>query len=1522
MAQRINIKFLTLFLVVFACITGGVLAGYFIIYKETAESLAAKGDAMYATPNYPQAVKYYSKAYKEDPANTEYLWKFAQATQKIKYKDTIEVTNALRKVISAWTQIISIAPESEYGQKAQQQLLHFYYLQASHRAVQVSYWDRLYRKADSFLSRNPQNHLARKYRAIAQTQRMALVPLQENMQDQARHDLEETLKVFPDDEKLHYHQAIWHLARAKHYDEIGKTDLQKQHQTSALKVVADYAQAHPDNMTALLNQVDILAKLKQHNQAAKLLQQADQKLFANLDDPDYAYDLATLLQGVFARATDDQDNSLGDQGNKLAVTILTKAHNNHPENLRITYFLSRIHRQLKNQTQAVNFYLDILKDRQLTLSSTANMYQTYQQLVAWELVELYTQQHATADNPQQKAQFLAKAKEIAEQQKDVLRSTPFEDKIQGRIALAEGNYLKSVKHFEDAIKQNPRDVRSLYFVAIALEMLGEVGAAIDRWSLVTEQPLNNEMRTRAFYKLAELNYRLRRYETANRFVDEAIENSPDDPTLAALRSRILAARSAQYSKSDPEQSRRLLQESIKDIESQPNNDTPSMQILLASLYYQAEQSDKAKSIIQNLYQKNPKEQVVIYAMIRFYLMLDQKDKALEFIDQAATHLEDPSTLKNLKDQLTGDFDQQSIIDLLGKEQDDFQRSYRLYRYYLSIGEKEKADQMLAELKRLRANDVAVLEIEFGIALKNKDWDEALKICQKVQQDNLDLAQGAFWFGELEYAQGKFNEAIQSFQRGLELRPLYSDGFQLLGKALLAANRTREAEDAFNRSLEIRPNNTKALVSLFRVYHARGETDKALQQLKLAIKSQPNNRSLQDQYLNYLGTYSDPAAALALRKNYAVRNPKDQSNLRAIVRLHQRMRQWDEAEKVLDTLFNTDPLNLENITLKAVFLKQTQGQASGEALFDQYLKQKADQITIEDYIAFARFLRQSNDNDKTEEVYRKAIALEDPVDLPVTREFADWQFQRKAYQASVPLYKKILLASKDALVHRRLIEALIHAEMFDQAEESLSQYESTTNLDVQVLLLKGLLAEKQGNRQQAEIAYNRAIQSNPNNAQGYLFRARFNIDRSDTASQELVRADLQKAIRNNPKLTPARELLAQWYMDPRRKEYDKAISQLRQILSYDNNSESSRLMLAQAYTLSGNDRALKELIAESTTLFPNNTIWFELEARRLSRMQDNNAAITQLKKIYESNPNPQYLQQYVSALMDVQQYQQAFDYLQQHKTQFTDIPYIKAAEARALVGLNQKNKAMQLFKQAFIEAKSNVTFVDQIFIQVRFALDNEESFKIIKEWEIADKSGMAALILARLYYFQQQPNQSLIWLQKAEKNINPDNTNLIQHYYKLLSGSHYAAKQYEQALNANLKLLELNPDDHNILNNIAYIITEGLNQPARALPYAEKAVELCPQDPQKQAGIYDTLGFVQLQMKDYVKAEFTLRKALAFKPLPMIHIHLGMVYKQTAQNTKAIAEFNSALALADTMEDKQAKSLAQQMLNEIQASTGN
>jgi tetratricopeptide (TPR) repeat protein len=137
------------------------------------------------------------------------------------------------------------------------------------------------------------------------------------------------------------------------------------------------------------------------------------------------------------------------------------------------------------------------------------------------------------------------------------------------------------------------------------------------------------------------------------------------------------------------------------------------------------------------------------------------------------------------------------------------------------------------------------------------------------------------------------------------------------------------------------------------------------------------------------------------------------------------------------------------------------------------------------------------------------------------------------------------------------------------------------------------------------------------------------------------------------------------------------------------------------------------------------------------------------------------------------------------------------------------------------------------------------------------------------------------------------------YYDL-AGSETGAKRGELfALSekAYLESLSLSPANKDALNDLAFLYVEDLNQPDKALPYAEKAYNLSP----SVAAVADTYAWTLAKLKRYDEAGGILSQVIQTQEsLPPFHYHLGWVYEQTGQYDKAMQEYRKAL---DTANDK-------------------
>lgn len=87
-----------------------------------------------------------------------------------------------------------------------------------------------------------------------------------------------------------------------------------------------------------------------------------------------------------------------------------------------------------------------------------------------------------------------------------------------------------------------------------------------------------------------------------------------------------------------------------------------------------------------------------------------------------------------------------------------------------------------------------------------------------------------------------------------------------------------------------------------------------------------------------------------------------------------------------------------------------------------------------------------------------------------------------------------------------------------------------------------------------------------------------------------------------------------------------------------------------------------------------------------------------------------------------------------------------------------------------------------------------------------------------------------------------------------------------------EVIGINADHATALNNAAYIYAELLDEPAKAVLYAEQAAAVTPSDP----NVLDTLGWAYFKVGRNDEAEDALRKSITAEPSAENHLHLAHV----------------------------------------------
>jgi tetratricopeptide (TPR) repeat protein len=406
---------------------------------------------------------------------------------------------------------------------------------------------------------------------------------------------------------------------------------------------------------------------------------------------------------------------------------------------------------------------------------------------------------------------------------------------------------------------------------------------------------------------------------------------------------------------------------------------------------------------------------------------------------------------------------------------------------------------------------------------------------------------------------------------------------------------------------------------------------------------------------------------------------------------------------------------------------------------------------------------------------------------------------------------------------------------------------------------------------------------PDNFEALLLSTQVKLAQGKTAEATL---DLERMAKNYPQAPPVHYQLAVAYLTGGNS--DEAVASLKKAMDLNANYPDAILLLAELQIKSGDiDPAvaiLKPLIQQHPQLAQAQLLLADADRAR-GNFDDALGIYRQLETTYPKNPQ-------LPLLMGT-------TFLQQTNNAEARKAFTRALElapdsftvVEQLVNLDLMGKnyaaALQLVHpqlEKFPQQAAPQILQAQIFMAQGDSPRAEAGF--LKASELQPDGETAHMLLARLYMSSQQNEKALAQLEiAATKNTN-DVAPLL-----MIGMIHNDAQEYPAARDAYEKLLALNPKFSPALNNLAYLYSEFLDNPDRALELAQTARQLTPNDPSSA----DTLGWILSKRGQYASALALIQDAASQLPdEPEIQFHLGKTLYLMGQEVPASQAFQQAL----------------------------
>jgi len=200
-----------------------------------------------------------------------------------------------------------------------------------------------------------------------------------------------------------------------------------------------------------------------------------------------------------------------------------------------------------------------------------------------------------------------------------------------------------------------------------------------------------------------------------------------------------------------------------------------------------------------------------------------------------------------------------------------------YRYFLArvLGkQKGKETEILIQLDKAAVsadNPALILSYKTLILSRQKRYTEALAVAQLVDESNPELSLGKILKGDIYFAEKKYPEALQNYQRAYQKKPSTQTLDKIL-KTMLVQNKRNDASRFLQQELEKNPDNTLIQLRLASLYQSSKQYDLAIKHYESVLANQPDNLIVLNN-LAWLYSQQNNPKALELAQQAYTKAPK-------------------------------------------------------------------------------------------------------------------------------------------------------------------------------------------------------------------------------------------------------------------------------------------------------------------------------------------------------------------------------------------------------------------------------------------------------------------------------------------------------------------------------------------------------------------------------------------------------------------------------------------------------------------------
>ena len=930
---------------------------------------------------------------------------------------------------------------------------------------------------------------------------------------------------------------------------------------------------------------------------------------------------------------------------------------------------------------------------------------------------------------------------------------------------------------------------------------------------------------------------------------------------------------------------------------------------------------EAIALLEDLHRRFPASTQVMNSLLDLCMSTDQMDRVNSIIQEV--HASDPNLAAWIAEdvRIRKEPNPRKQFELRKARverdvSDPIQKALDLSDQAARLGLAEESRRYLEQAAQLDANHPRVVGRMFLESLRSKDWKGTEEWVQRARAINLDGARGEMCAAQLASSQGDLQRAVECMERVVAIRPDYRSKVMLAdslrGRALELASGKELPEDArkmLDRAQALYEDvlrsdagffpAVKGMALLTELQGKVAEHDEWARKAGLLPQGRDDEYT-QRQVLRLMARNAqvrDVPRLIAQREKLLKMNPMDGENIYALGYLYEWGRRPADAERMYRMMYDKNANRLSGARPLAEFYGRNSRLGDLLDLFSELEKQDVDPVGRQILAgnALSHF-----DSGKAQRAYEQAIdkGKEDPRGHLALASF--WERQGRWDDAVTAHQKYLELVPKDRMGMVRLARARIIGGQLAEANQTLTALLEQDPGNANALSLQGVLAMRQRRFPDAQRAFDEALKVNSQAVDALLGRAELNLI---TGQPEKSRKDLQdaRALANDPFLALQYAQVCRYLGDARAAEMAYL-----EVLNGQPDYAPAIRALSLLYLATENWLLLEPRLEEAKRLFPRDTQYLLLEAEMWKARKEPAKALAALEAATTleaatalgSESCPAALA-YLMALMDDQRYRQVIAQADAYQSKPALAFWARLLKACALVRLGQASDGEAAFLALL---KGTMTSEQAVVVeqQVIRAYDSAAAacprvLRWVQDGNVPDPQGK--VLLGFLYADANDYPAAVRWLEAAWAAA-PTPREKVTVGMKL-AATFYAQGEFAKAEKQYLELVQLAPGNLFVLNNLAYLYAGPLKSPQKALPYAQRAQEQDPGNP----NVVDTYGWVLVQMGRYGEGIGVLRRAAAIaRPSAVFLYHLGYAYEQAGQLSDAATTYEEGLKLPPGREE--------------------